>query len=357
LKIVVNTIPLLKPLTGIGKYTYEISSRLNEAYYYYGFFSKKLLYGDLSKIKKNYFLRKIIRKSLTIFAKLYPHNFDIYFEPNFIINPHIKAKNKIVTIHDFSFENINWHPRERVEFFKKNFWSNIYEADHIITVSNFIKKEIMTKLNFDSHKISVIYNGVDHTVFKPINKDNYKLILPEKFILFVGSLEPRKNLISLLKAYNKLDKNLKKEYKLLLVGDKGWENKEIKNYIELNKDYMHYLGYVGDELLAEIYNRASLFVYPSLYEGFGMPPLEAMSCGAPVLVSNIEVMKEIYKDNVFYCGIEWESILEKIKFLLKNPDLLATTSLKGKNFSLNFSWEKTFKEHYKVFKKVYYEDE
>jgi glycosyltransferase involved in cell wall biosynthesis len=124
--------------------------------------------------------------------------------------------------------------------------------------------------------------------------------LPENFILFVGSIEPRKNLKRLLQAYTDMDDKIRKEFKLVLIGFKGWENEEIMRLIHKLKSDIFYLGYLPEEELGKLYNLARLSIYPSLYEGFGLPPLEAMACGCPIIVSHTASLPEVCGDAAFY---------------------------------------------------------
>ena len=344
MNIVVNAIPLLSPLTGIGRYTYEISKRLNNVTYYYGFYSNKIIVkrSKLKQLIEILRLKKIIRK----FIKKASFNrvFDIYWEPSFIPID-INAKKVVTTIHDFSFLNEEWHDKERYDYFKKNFYKNIKKSDFIITVSEFIRQEAIKKLDIPKEKIKAIYLGIEH------NKFYHKNLEREKFILFVGSIEPRKNLVNLLKAYDLLDDNLKQEYPLYLVGFKGWNNKKIMELIKKNN--IRYFGFVEDTKLSELYNKTSLFIYPSLYEGFGLPPIEAMACGAPVLVSNISSIPEICKNYAFYCNpLDIYDICNQIKFLLENPDIRNSKTKKAIQYVKKFDWDITAKKHFEVFKKV-----
>jgi glycosyltransferase involved in cell wall biosynthesis len=174
-----------------------------------------------------------------------------------------------------------------------------------------------------------------------------------KFILYVGSIEPRKNLKRLIDAYSLLDKNIKDEYKLLLVGYKGWNNKEIHSLVEKEKDYIKYLGYVSNEELAGLYSSTSVFAYMSLYEGFGLPPLEAMACGAPVLTSDIPCIREVCGDVALYAD-PWsiDSIFESLKQVINDGVLQKELSDKGLKHSKKFNWDITADKHISIFKEL-----
>ena len=223
----------------------------------------------------------------------------------------------------------------------------------IICFSEFTKQEILERVDLPEEKIMVIYHGLDHDLFRVYTDCKTDLDLPEKFMFCVGSIEPRKNLLGLLQAFNSLDAAIKKEYHLVLAGFKGWENEEIMDMIKINQENIHYLGYISDQELAHVYNLATLFVYPSFYEGFGLPVLEAMACGTPVVTSYASSIPEVGGDAVVYCDPhEPKDIKEKILKLLTDHDLQQEKRTKGLNRAKMFTWERSAKEHLALFKKV-----
>jgi glycosyltransferase involved in cell wall biosynthesis len=366
-KILIDSIALLSPLTGIGRYTYEIAKELQksdslELNYFYGYYSKTLMETsqptNLKMIKyilsKSQLLKKVVRKIIRLTSKLYTPSYDLYWQPNFIPNEGIKAKKTVTSVHDFSFIlHRDFHPKERIEYFETYFYKNIVRNDMIITGSEYSKQEILQRLDFKDDKIKVIYHGIDHDLFKIYKNLNVDFEIPSKFILTVGSIEPRKNLPGLLKAYDILNEELKKEYQLVLVGFKGWENKEIMDIINKNKENIHYLGFVNDEALAKVYNLASLFVFPSFYEGFGLPPLEAMACGTPVVSSDLTSMPEVCGDAAVYCDPHnIEDIKNKIELVLNDVNLQNSMIQKGFERAKHFTWDKAAKEHMKVFQSL-----
>jgi len=377
-QLLVDALSLLSPKTGIGRYTYEVSKRLQklssdryEIFFNYGFRSQEL-YGLLEEeknleqktkkiktiIKKSSLLKKLARKFYTFIAKLDTNIYDLYWQPNFILNPNIKAKKVISTIHDLSFKlQPHWHPKERIDYLNKNF-KTIKNADHIITVSNFTKQEIIHYLQIPEESISTIYNGVDHDIYKlyrqaKLQETKTKFELPYKFLLFVGSIEPRKNLLTLLRAYTLLTKEQKDGLPLILVGFEGWQNKEIMQEIEKNQEHIRYLGFVTDTELAHIYNLATIFIYPSLYEGFGLPPLEAMACGTPTIVSSVASLPEVCGEAALYIDpMDLQDIKDKILTLLHDKKSREVLSQKGIAQAALFSWDKSALEHLKVLQKV-----
>ena len=364
-KILIDSIALLTPLTGIGRYTYEIAKELakNETIeynYYYGFIAKELgetkKKDSIKKLKKIFthftLLKKIARSIINISASLQQTHYDLYWQPNFIPNSGIKAKKIVSTVHDFSFIlHKDFHPKERIEYFERYFFTNVVKSDAIITGSHFSKKEILERLpSFKEADVHVIYHGIDHRLFRVYEAINLPFELPEKFLLSVGSIEPRKNLLGLLHAYERLPQNLKAEYKLVLVGFKGWQNKEIMEIMEKNSKNIIYLGFISDEELAKVYNLATAFVFPSFYEGFGLPIIEAFACGTPVVSSDRSSLPEVGGDAVLYCNPDdTQDIAQKIQTLLEDTHLQEMLRKKGLQRAKLFSWQKSAKEHEKIF--------
>jgi glycosyltransferase involved in cell wall biosynthesis len=270
----------------------------------------------------------------------------------------IKSRCTVVTIFDFSFILYpQWHPKERINDFEEYFWKNLKRSDRIIVISDYIKKEGVN-LGLPEEKLRTIHLGIDHEVFKTYPPQDLQLLrkhykLPEHFILFVGSIEPRKNLENLVRSYINLDEGIRKDIKLVLAGFKGWENKEIMALLKEVKSDVLYLGYLPDKELGELYNLATLFVYPSMYEGFGLPPLEAMACCCPVVASNVASLPEVCGDAALYVDPhDVNSIAEGIHKVLTDDDLRQSLIEKGLERAKLFSWEKSAKEHIKVFEEV-----
>lgn len=362
-KILIDALALLGPLTGIGRYTYENAKELArlENYsidYFYGYISDKLMTPESAKntkslrslIIKNPFIKSIVRSVMFRLSGIISPHYDLYWQPNYIPNQRIKADKIIATVHDFSWEIYpEFQPRERVEYFQKYFYSSLEQCNHIITGSEYTKNEIIRRAGIDTDKITVIHHGIDHNLFYP--RQSIKPL--QKYILAVGSIEPRKNLINLLKAYAMLDEDVRHEYHLLLVGAEGWNNQEIVNQIKTLSQWVSYSGYVSDKELAQLYNDASLFIYPSIYEGFGIPPLEAMACGVPVIVSDASTLPEVCTDAAYYINpLDTQNIKEGIQKILADKEMQNTLKTKGLARAKEFSWEKSALQHHAVFKKV-----
>ena len=364
-KMVIDALSLLGSLTGVGRYTYENAKeleRLNnyQIDYFYGYTSDKLLTPSSAQtakslrtwIVKNPLIKSIIRTIMFRISGIIAPRYNLYWQPNFIPNHSIKADKIVATVHDFSWEVYpDFQPKERVKYFQKYFYSSILKCDHIITGSHFTKREIIERVGVSPDKVTVIYHGVDHNVFYP--RESIKKS-PQKYILAVGSIEPRKNLKNLLSAYAMLDKEFKNEYHLTLVGASGWNNDDIIHEMKSLSQWVKYSGYVSDDELALLYSNASLFIYPSVYEGFGIPPLEAMACGAPVIASNASTLPEVCADAAYYVDpLDTKAIKEGILEVLRDEELQKTLIANGLVRAKEFSWEKSALQHQAIFDKVF----
>jgi glycosyltransferase involved in cell wall biosynthesis len=244
---------------------------------------------------------------------------------------------------------------------------NIKKADKIIAVSNTTKNDLVKKLNIIESKISVIYHGISEE-FKPLpiikkekNKhiSRFRLNVPDNsfIVIAVSTIHPRKNYINLLKAFAILKKKLGKPIHLLIVGkvdDKNYGLK-INHLISANNlsSNVHLLGYVHDDDLPILYNLADLFVYPSLYEGFGLPILEAQACGCPVITSNVSSMPEVAGDGAILVDpYSVEEMANAISEVISNEESRDSLTEKGLKNCNTYSWEKCAEETVRVFGEV-----
>ncbi|KRQ87793.1 Alpha-D-kanosaminyltransferase [Caloramator mitchellensis] len=279
---------------------------------------------------------------------------DIYLLPQNGMGIPIEKKCKIITtIHDL----IPYVMPETVgKGYLKKFISQmprvIENSDCIITVSNYSKKDILRFFDIDEDKVKVIYLAAEK-YFVPLDKEYSRNYLSEKyniqdnFLLYLGGFSPRKNVDSLFYAYSKLLKNLSSDIKLVIIGQSRDDKARLEKLSqELNiQNRVIFTGYVPYEDLPYFYNSCTIFVYPSLYEGFGLPPLEAMSCKVPVIASNQTSIPEIVGDAALLINpYDIGELANSIELLLSCPALQAEYSLKGYERSKNFSWEKTAKE-------------
>jgi glycosyltransferase involved in cell wall biosynthesis len=260
-----------------------------------------------------------------------------------------KSKKLVISIHDVAFLTFpeSFSKPFRL-YYKLIIPINIKRADKIITVSNYSKNEIEKYYPNSIGKIEIIYNGYNNQFknIKTTKKDQ---------ILYVGSMNERKNFIGTLKAFEVLKEN---KYELLMVGNFnlnfiiGEEAKAVLKNAK-NNSKIKFLHNISNKELINIYNESKLFIFPSLYEGFGFPVLEAMACGTPVVCSKSSSLPEVGGDAVVYCDpYNIKDIKEKIKLVVEDENLQNKMIQKGLKRAQVFSWEKSTEEHIKVFEEV-----
>ena len=363
---------LNRPLTGVGNYVYNLINELskidNENIYLINY-KENNLFPELNKIIIKNPFKKFPKKYSYYFWHLYLNYYinhkkldlDIIHSPeNASLFINLKNKKKIITIHDimpFYFPNMyDFITHHR---YKLLFAYTLKTSDKIIAVSYNTKKDLIKLFKIPENKIKVIYEAASEN-FKPLKendvntvKQKYNLNYP--FILYVGGLAPNKNVERLIKAYYKLKKRRIK-HKLVITGVKRYKYKSIFETIEklnLQKDVI-FTSYVPDEDLPALYNAADLFVYPSLYEGFGLPPLEAMACGTPVITSNTSSLPEVVGDaGIMINPYSVDELANKMYEVLTNDGLREELSKKGLERAKLFSWKKCAEEHLKVYEEVY----
>lgn len=287
---------------------------------------------------------------------------DIFWSPhyNMPVLP-VKARHKLVTIHDV-YHLAFAQEMDVVKRIYARFMIGKAAAfgEKVITVSNFSKSEIQHYTNCSGEKIQVIYNGVvKKTTVQPFQVLQGKYNLPVKYILFVGNVKPHKNLAVLLKSYLLLDESIKNEYRIVVAGKidgfiTGDETSlNLVNHDPILKEKVVFTGYVDDEDMAGLYRYASLFVFPSFYEGFGIPPLEAMLNACPVIASNAASIPEICGDAALYFSPDDPMKLkEQIISVLNDDELREKLVSKGLERASEFSWRKAADEHINLFKNI-----
>jgi glycosyltransferase involved in cell wall biosynthesis len=234
---------------------------------------------------------------------------------------------------------------------------SVKKADAIIADSHSTRRDIIEFFKVDEKKIKVIHLGVESR-FRPIsNVEGYRTRnnLPTKMILNIGTLEPRKNVVTLIRAFKRLQGRGFKNYVLIIAGEKGWLYKKIFEEIKSSgmERSIRLLGVVRDEELPLLYNCADLFVYPSLYEGFGLPPLEAMACGVPIITSNTSSLPEVVGNaGIMVDPNDIESLSDEMYRVLEDKELKHRMSRDGLKRSKMFTWEKTVNDVIKVYNEV-----
>jgi glycosyltransferase involved in cell wall biosynthesis len=295
---------------------------------------------------------------------------DVVFMPNIIFGSVSRRVKLVVTIHDLSFE------RHGEYFSRKRKWWHLFintkkicdRADKIIAVSASTKNDIMGLYEIKEEKIEIIPSAAGEK-FRVISRNDAKLVvvkekyrLPYKFILNLSTIEPRKNISGVVQAYAALQKYAHEnnnaelaKYKLVIAGERGWLGEKI--YDEINrseyKESIQVVGSVLDEDKEYFYNLASLFVYPSFFEGFGFPPLEAMQCGVPVIASNNSSLPEVVGNaGILVDPDRPDEIYRAMKEILENRELREILIKKGLERAKEFDWKKTAQKTLEIFNEV-----
>jgi len=321
------------------------------------FTNKRLSEIDLAK--KNNLLNRIFNGIFDVFwmqfvlpIQLLTKKADVLFCPAFLA-PVFSPVPTAVSIFDMSFirfpESCEYMFRKYLSFFMPLIK---YRADSIITISLFSKKEIIELLHVPENKVRVVYLGYK-SIFRQIEQSDKidsirnKYTGGNKFILYVGTIEPRKNIPAIIKAFSCIREKGHINHKFVICGSKGWYYQSIIELIIKLKlqDDVILTGYVDENELPLIYNAADLFVFPSFYEGFGLPVLEAMACGCPVIASNTSSLPEVVGDAGILINPEnFEEISDAIVKIIEKPEFRRELVLKGLERAKQFSWEKASKE-------------
>lgn len=305
MNIIIDARMVEKNLHGIGRYTFELVKRLikqpnislklitnNESL-------SKEIFEESAKISyltmKSKFLSPFEIIEFPLILNRYKND-HIFHSTSFSSSPFIRVKS-FITIHDLNHLAL---PQYYSKFHKYYYRFIVkpfsLKCNKIFTVSKFSKDEIVNWLGCNEEKVIVTYNGIDFEKFKVNSKLNEdikkKYSLPQKYILYIGNLKPHKNLERVLKAFEQIED---KEIKLVINNNNNMELKRIINLLKLT-DRVKFIGFVDDKDLSGIYNQSEVFVFPSLYEGFGLPPLEAIASGTKVVTSNNTALGELFSD-------------------------------------------------------------
>jgi alpha-1,3-rhamnosyl/mannosyltransferase len=234
------------------------------------------------------------------------------------------------------------------------------QAQHIITDSEFVKREFIEHFDYPEHKVTSIALGVDksfgpRSIEESLNTLQKYSLIYSKYFLLLGTLEPRKNLIVAINAFLQLPKSYRQENPLVIVGAKGWLDSDIRKTIVplVESGEVRVLGYLPQIELPDILAGAKALLFPSIYEGFGLPPLEAMACGTPVIASNSSSIPEVVGD----CGIlldpkDTEGFSQAMKNITENLELQNTLSIKALERSKQFTWSQCARNTFTVYQQV-----
>jgi len=371
------------PRTGVGEYTYQLVcalSRIDQinSYMLYPFFYHLINpgYKDVELPTTGNFrvqdclptcpgyLKRIFHLTVkSLFKENMLGPVDIVHSTTFCA-PKFKDKNKrlVVTIYDLTvITHPECHQKLNIMHCKKGILDAVKYADAIIAISEHTKKDLISIAGAPEELITVTSLAPDPdlapvTDKKTCERVRQKYNLPNNYILFLGSLEPRKNVTTLIKAYAKLPEGYKKKNHLVIAGAKGWMSSPVHDTIQKLGlvDKTTFPGYVDRADLSALYSMAECFVYPSLYEGFGLPVLEAMACGAPVITSNTSSMPEVAGSAArLVAPLKEAELTAGLEEILENKSLQEEMRQAGFKQVKKFSWERCAAETIEVYKKVF----
>lgn len=356
--------------TGIGTYTYQLINSLKQIDYInnYLLFMPDDTTSDI-QLSKNFSTRNIAQNSKNNFWDeinipniLKGEDIELYHVPqNGVGLPYDKHCLFAITLHDVIPYKMPQTVSDRyLKIFSEEIPRIVPLCDGIITVSEFSKKDIVETLNYPAEKIYVtllaaedIYHPIDKKKAKAVIKKYYSI--EEDFILYVGGFSPRKNIIGLIEAFSKLVHSYSKKIKLVIAGKQG---KSYDNYKrraqELNiEDSVVFPGFINVQHMPSLYSASELFVYPSFYEGFGLPPVEAMSCGIPVIASSATSIPEVLGDSaVLVNPDDVDGLCQAMHSVLSDEKLKESLVLKGFVLSSELSWEKTARKTLIAYNKI-----
>jgi alpha-1,3-rhamnosyl/mannosyltransferase len=284
--------------------------------------------------------------------------YDLYHEPNFLPLP--TGTPTLVTIHDLSvLLHPEWHPAERLAEFEAGFARALRRATHFLTVSEFVRQEVIRHLNVPPERVTRVYNGV-RPGLAPLPQADvaaalHRLGLPPRYLLYLGTIEPRKNVLRLLEAYCALPGRLRERWPLLLVGGWGWHTEAVAEFYQAEARHrgVRHLGYVADENLGVIYNGARALVFPSLYEGFGLPPVEMLACGGAVLASTAGAVAETVGGRAHLIHpADTDGWREALARVLEDDDWWHGLRRGGVEAARPYTWERAAAETLDVYRAV-----
>lgn len=272
---------------------------------------------------------------------------DLFHAPDYTLPP-VRRAASIVTVHDLSFLLYPECAEQGLRaYLERAVLSSVSRADFVVVDSQSTRNDLVCLLDVAPTKVEVVYPGVDER-FRPLDGDptlaevKARWQLDRPFILNVGTLEPRKNQARLIQAYALLKERTSLTHQLVIAGGRGWLYEDIfrrVNELGLKQD-IRFLGYTTEEDLPALYNLADLFVFPSLYEGFGLPPLEAMACGTPVVSSNSSSLPEVVGDAAIQVRpVDADALATTLEQVLGNDSLRQELRAKGLERAKLFTWE------------------
>ncbi|MCW2313979.1 glycosyltransferase family 4 protein [Rhodoferax antarcticus] len=379
MKILVNGTPLLAPLTGIGQYIRHLFTAMEklpqaDIKMYYGTSCKQGMslpsaaatqaaqrgYGLVRRfLPRPRAIKKLVEQATFRYHTRGRTSGMLYHEPNCVPLPYKGPT--VITVCDLScFDHPEAHPLERVQLMQRDMPRAIENAEHIIVISQASGDALRRWFDVDPTRITTTYLAADER-FKPRGPEALAPFMRNlglaagAYVLSVGTLEPRKNLTTLFAAYAGLPANLRQRYPLVVAGMKGWGTDGLMKSAQalVNRGELRLLGYLADELIPHLYAGAAAFCYPSRYEGFGLPALEAMASGVPVITSNRTSLPEVVGDaGIMLDPDDVDGLREQLRRLLEDRAHAQHLASLGLVRAQSFSWDRCAQETFAVYEKV-----
>jgi glycosyltransferase involved in cell wall biosynthesis len=364
MKIGLITYPIERSPAGVGTYTLNLVEHIlrldpDNTYYLLHYERNPHPIYARNDILYEHFRHLPVMFSDSLYLARHAADFDIVhrFAPGgFLFRTRCK---RIVTVYDlFMYKSYPFNRKLKIylaRYFNRN---SIRRADAVVTISEFSKQEIVKSFGVDEGRVHVIYPGPGSLATEPdCNQSRLHSIygLSRDFILFVSTIEPRKNLMGLVKAYEILRGRHGIEQDLVVVGRKGWDFEETLGYIARSpaRDRIHLLGFVPDSDLVHLYRKARLFVYPSHMEGFGIPPLEAMYHGCPVLTANTSSLPEVVRDaEMMFTPSDIEDLAAKCLRILRQSEVRESNIERGRENARRFNWTDSAKRMIHIYESM-----
>jgi alpha-1,3-rhamnosyl/mannosyltransferase len=375
-RVVFDGHPLLPPLVGIGHYTYELIralARVDASTEYVILYPQsvkpftmvsppELLEPNVRLARQGWWAsmnaRVWRRLGRGVPVEHLVGRADVFHATNSVFGYSVRAAKRVITIHDLTLVLFpEWHPAERLRKMGRWLVASARRADHMLVDSMSTKNDLMKCMSVGAERITVVPLAAS-AAFRPLPTAHVEPVLGTyglgcgAYVLFVGTIEPRKNLLRLLEAMEIAGGSIGP---LVVAGADGWGNQEIRDRMaRLHRaGRMRYLGYVPAAALPALMNGARAFVYPSLYEGFGLPLLEAMACGTPVVASNASSLPEV----VGAAGLlvdphDPEALAGAIRRVWGDEDLRGELRARGLERASQFSWERTARLTFEVYRNV-----
>jgi glycosyltransferase involved in cell wall biosynthesis len=303
-----------------------------------------------------------MREQLNVPLDLRREGIELFHAPHYVLPPLVPCK-AVVTIHDCIHLRFPQYLPNRLAYAyaRSSLWIATHRASRVLTVSETSKRDILRYFRVPESKIDVIYNAIDERFGETPADDEIQRVreryqLNDPFVLYAGNIKPHKNLERLIEAFHTLRKSSAFEStKLLIIGDEISKYATLRRAVHRYKLHKHvrFLGFVSDKTLACLYRLAGVFVFPSLYEGFGLPPLEAMASGTPVITSNVSSLPEVVGDAALLIDpYEPDAIADAMRRVLTEPALAAGLRERGLVRVRDFSWERSVRRVRQIYDEV-----